>query len=112
MAAPLAVWALHFVAVYSLQGVACARQVWRTPVAGLEPVTWALALLTVLALAAIALPGAAALRAWRRTRAADDGRAAVRRERFLWALTALAALAATIAVLFTATPIALLPTCG
>ncbi len=112
MAAPLALWALHFVAVYSLQGLACARQLWRTPVAGLEATTWALWLLTLLALAAIAVPGARALQAWRRARQAADGRAGSERMRFLWALTALAALLAAIAVVFTAIPIALLPTCG
>ncbi|WP_101927320.1 MULTISPECIES: hypothetical protein [Luteimonas] len=111
VSAPLAVWALHFTVVYSLQGIACARDVWREPVAGLEPVTWALSLLTVLALAAIAALGLRAGQRWRRLRVTDTGRAASQRDLFLIALTGLTALLSAIAVVFTAVPVALLPTC-
>ncbi len=111
MCAPLGVWALHFVVVYSLQGLACARDIGRAPVAGLDATTWSFVLLTVLALAVIAALGLQALRAWRAQRPADSGRATSQRNRFLTAVTALSAVLAAIAVVFTALPIALLPTC-
>ncbi|WP_052773032.1 hypothetical protein [Luteimonas sp. FCS-9] len=109
MAAPLAVWALHFVAVYSLQGLACARGLGRAPVAGLEAVTWALWALTLLALLGIAWSGRAA---WRARHAAAAARPAGDRRHFLPLLTALVALVAAIGVVFTALPVALLPTCA
>lgn len=112
MSMPLVVWALHFVVVYSLQGLACARALWRAPVAGLETMTWVLWALTVLALGVIALFGARALRAWRIARAQTDGRTETARLRFLTALSALVALIAAIGVVFTALPVALLPTCA
>ena len=112
MSAPLVVWALHFVAVYSLQGLACARDLWRAPVAGLETTTWVLWLLTALALACIGAFGHTAWRQWQRTRAQADGRTGTARLRFLTALSALVALLAAIGVVFTALPVALLPTCA
>ncbi|MCD9098335.1 hypothetical protein LU699_10420 [Luteimonas fraxinea] len=112
MSMPLVVWALHFVVVYSLQGLACARALWRAPVAGLETMTWVLWALTLLALGVIALFGASALRAWRIARAQTDGRTETSRLRFLTALSALVALIAAIGVAFTALPVALLPTCA
>ena len=112
MAMPLVVWAIHFVAVYSLQGLACARALWRAPVAGLETVTWVLWALTALALLVIALFGRTALRDWRTTRARTDGRADTARTRFLTALSTLVAVIAAIGVAFTVLPVALLPTCA
>lgn len=112
MSMPLVVWALHFVAIYSLQGLACARALWRAPVAGLETMTWVLWALTVLALGVIALFGAHAVRTWRIARAQTDGRNETTRLRFLTALSALVALIAAIGVVFTALPVALLPTCA
>mgnify|MGYP000938023802 FL=1 len=112
MSLPLVVWALHFVVVYSLQGLACARALWRAPVAGLETMTWVLWALTVLALGVIGLFGARALRAWRIAGAQTDGRTETSRLRFLTALSALVALIAAIGVAFTALPVALLPTCA
>jgi len=112
MSMPLVVWALHFVTVYSLQGLACARALWRAPVAGLETMTWVLWALTALALVVIAVFGAAALRGWRSARAQPDGRTETARMRFLTALSALVALIAAIGVVFTAVPVALLPTCA
>jgi hypothetical protein len=112
MSMPLVVWALHFVMVYSLQGLACARTLWRTPVAGQDAMTWVLWALTVLALGVIALFGASALRVWRIARAQTDGRSGTTRLRFLTALSALVALIAAIGVVFTALPVALLPTCA
>lgn len=109
---PLAVWALHFVAIYSLQGLACARALWRAPWAGLEAMTWVLWGLTAVALVAIVASAIPAYRAWRALRADPDGRADTVRQRFLHALAALCALIATIGVVFTAVPVALLPTCA
>ncbi|WP_149194357.1 hypothetical protein [Luteimonas suaedae] len=111
MAAPMAVWALHLLAVYSLQGLACAEDWQRTRVAGLEAVTWWLLALTVAALAAIAWLGARARRAWRleTTAAADDVPA--RRRRFTAAATTILAVIAAVAVTYTAVPILLLTTC-
>lgn len=111
IAAPLAVWALHFVAVYVMQGIACAEDWQRTRVAGLELVTWWLLLATAAALAVIAWLGLRALRA-RRPAGGGDGDADARRRHFTATLTAAAALIAAIAVLFTATPVLLLPPCA
>ncbi len=112
LSAPLAVWALHFVAIYSLQGLACSRGLWRAPWMGLELVTWVLWGITVAALGAIVAGGLPAWRAWTRLRADPDGRADTVRARFLHALAALCALIATIGVVFTVVPVALLPTCA
>ena len=110
-AAPMLVWALHFVTVYSLQGVACARGVWRTRVDGLETVTWTLSATTVLALAAIAWLGVRSLRTWRRAGAGPHPDVAVQRLRFFSGLGALLAVLAAIATVFTFVPILLLSTC-
>ena len=113
MSAPFVLWALHFVALYSLQGLACARQLWRTPVAGLETMTWVLWALTALVLAAIAWE---ALRVWHIRRvllAGDDtGRADHTRRRFMTTLGLLGAAVSALGVAFTAAPLALLPTCA
>lgn len=111
MAAPMAVWALHLLAVYSLQGLACAEGWQRTRVAGLEAVTWWLLLLTVLALAAIAWLGARARHAWRVEKTAPEDDVPARRRRFTAAATAILAVIAAIAVTFTAMPVPLLATC-
>ena len=113
MSAPFALWALHFVALYSLQGLACAQQLWRTPVGGLETMTWVLWALTALVLAAIAWE---AMRVWRirqRLLASDDtGRADHSRRRFMTVLSLLGAAISALGVAFTAAPLALLPTCA
>lgn len=113
MSAPFVLWALHFVALYSLQGLACARQLWRTPVAGLETMTWVLWALTALVLAAIAWE---ALRVWHIRRALPvgegAGRADLARRRFMTVLALLGAVIAALGVMFTAAPLALLPTCA
>ncbi|AKC85430.1 hypothetical protein [Pseudoxanthomonas suwonensis] len=103
MAAPMAVWALHFVLVYSVQGLACAEG-WNQPGA-----RWTMLGSTVLALLAIAWLG---LRARRAAAAADAPDAAVRRRRFTALATALLSLLAAVAVLFTTVPILLLSPCA
>ncbi len=108
MAAPMTVWALHFVAAYAMQGLACAREWQRLPWGGREAVFWWLLLATLAALVAIAGLG---LRAWRALlRSADDH--AVRNRRFATRVTLAASAMALLAVGFTATPIFLLPPCG
>ncbi len=103
IAAPMAVWALHFVAVYSVQGLTCAEG-W-SPRAGF----WAMLGLTVPAIGAIAWLG---LRAWRLARALPGEEAARRRSRFAAQATGLCALLAAVAVLFTLAPVLLLPVCA
>jgi len=113
MCAPLIVWAVHFVTVYSLQGIACAQQVWRTRIAGMESVTWALWAVTAAALLLIAYEGLRAKRIHRAWRAhAEDGRAAPDRQRFIALLSLLVAIVAAVGVTFTVVPVALLPTCA
>ena len=70
MAMPLAVWAVHFLAVYIMQGLACGEDWQRERVAGLEMVSWWLLLATVAGLALIASQGVRAMRCRR-----PDGRA-------------------------------------
>lgn len=110
IAAPLAVWALHFVLVYAMQGLACAQGWQRTPWAGREAVFWWLLLATLAAAVAIAWLGLRGWRGWRvQCRAQDDG---ARRRRFATRLAMATAAIALLAVAFTATPIFLLPPCG
>lgn len=112
LSVPMALWALHFVVVYGLQGVACARGAMRVGMAGVEAVTWAFALATAVALALIAWQGVRGWRGWRRAAAARPGDDGAGRRRFLCAVTAITAALAAIATCFTAIPILLLPTCG
>lgn len=112
IAAPLTVWALHFVAVYSLQGVACAEHVLRQRVAGAELATWLLIALTLAAYAGIAALGVQAWRAWRPLRRLPQPDAAERRHRFVAAATGLSAMLAVIAVTFTTVPVLMLPPCA
>jgi hypothetical protein len=110
IAAPLTVWALHFVLVYAMQGLACAQDWQRTLLAGREAVFWWLLLATLAAAVAIACLGLRAWRSWRAQRGALEDVA--RRRRFAARLTLASAAMALLAVAFTATPIFLLPTCG
>lgn len=113
MTAPYALWTLHFLSLYSLQGLACARQLWRNPIGGLELMTWVLWGLTVVILAAIAWE---AMRIWRIRRAlqASDtaGRAEHARRHFMAVLGLLGAAVAALGVMFTASPLAMLQTCA
>ena len=102
IAAPMAVWAVHFVVLYSLQGLACGEG-W-----GQRGASWAMVGLTVPALAVIAWLG---LRALRAARAAGAAGPAARRARFAAQAAALCAVLATVAVLFTVVPVLLLPAC-
>lgn len=110
VAVPMAVWALHFVVVYSLVGLGCERGVLLQPLARLPLLSWVLVLVTLAALAVIAWLG---WRAWRRWNAlgVEQVPRVQPRERFMRLVTAMLALLAFIAVVFTATPILMLPPC-
>lgn len=113
MVAPFGLWALHFLSLYSLQGLACARQLWRTSAGGLEIMTWVLWAVTVVILAAIAWE---AIRAWRIRRALlaspDSGRTEHSRRHFMAVLSLLGAAISALGVVFTASPLAMLQTCA
>lgn len=91
-------WALHFLAVYVLQALACARG-WPEPATRL-----AMAGVTVLAMAALTWIGA---RAWRRRQSTLDHAGGAL---MAWLVLALAALA-LVATIFTTLPILLLTPC-
>lgn len=98
IAAPLLPWAIHFVAVYSLQGLVCARG-W-SQLAGQTGMIG----MTVVALAAIASIG---FHAWRGMRRESSAEAL-----FTARVTLYASGLSLVAVLFTATPLWLLAPCG
>lgn len=114
MSLPMGVWALHFVLVYSLVGLACAEGWPATRLAGVRLLTWALLASTAVTLALIGWLG---WRAWRARQSlpADDSPAAaagtVPRQRFTSLATSVLALIAFIAVMFTGAPMFMLSTC-
>lgn len=117
MATPAVVWALHFVAVYSMAGLACGQGWQRGRIAGFEMVTWLMITITVLSWLVLAL---IAWRAWRGRNAqpspAETGAGAKgaghARKRFLSTVTLALAAIAALAVSFTVIPVFLLPTCA
>ncbi|MDQ3618081.1 MAG: hypothetical protein M3374_05115 [Pseudomonadota bacterium] len=64
VATPMAVWALHFVVVYSLVGLGCEHGWHLQRVSGLSLLGWTLLLATLVALGAIAWLGKRAWRGW------------------------------------------------
>jgi hypothetical protein len=112
IAAPMAIWAAHLLAVYSLQGVACAEGLDRLRFAGTEALAWWLTGLTVLALGALAWLGVRAWRDWRTARPGSDLPARSARRRFAAALTGALSVMAAVAVWFTTIPVLLLPGCA
>lgn len=112
IAAPMAVWALHLVAVYSLQGITCGQDLGNPRLAGLPALAWWVLALTAACFAALAWLG---LRAWRGWRAANADRstpAIAARRRFGASVTAALSVLAAVAVLFTTIPVLLLPGCA
>lgn len=99
IALPLLPWALHFVAIYSLQGLVCARG-WSQP-AGMG----GMVVLTLMAFAAIAWIG---VRAWRVVRTRDAGQHG---HLFAARVALLLSALSMVAVAFTAMPLLLLAPC-
>lgn len=95
-------WAAHFLFVYVLAALACARGFASGQVAALDVVTFAVVAATVLALVAV---GVHALALWR---ARQDE---VRTTQFLAQLGVLVDLLAVVAILMTATAL-IVPACG
>ncbi len=110
--APMGVWALHFVVVYSLVGVGCQEHWHRQMLGGASLLKWLLVLVTILSLGAIAAFG---WRAWRRRSQRRDARGdpgqLQSRHNFMDLAATVLSIIAAIAVTFTATPIFLLPFC-
>ena len=98
IASPFVVWGLHFVAVYSIQGLVCGRG-WTAGAAWLG-----IGLSTLPAFAAVAWLG---LDARRRTRDA----AAPGEQRFAAKLVAMLSLLSLVAMVFTILPVTLLHPC-
>lgn len=112
LAAPMAVWALHLVVVYSLVGLGCEHGWHLRRVVGLPLLTGSLLLATAAALGLVAWLGWRAWRCWRiLPRTGDPADPVQRRQRFIGIATAALALLAFVAVTFTATPIFMLPPC-
>ena len=102
--APLILWALHLVIVYSVQGLACSGQMdgawWQRRL----PVQAALIVLTLLMLAIVAWQGWRAQRLrWHCVRPSRAG--------FLASATLLTSVLAAIAIVFTTAPILMLTPC-
>ncbi|PJJ96794.1 hypothetical protein CO641_13165 [Lysobacteraceae bacterium NML91-0213] len=112
MVAPWVVWALHFVTVYSLQGVVCAEDVLRHEMAGAEAATWLLVAIGIAAVAATIWLGLRGLHAWQRARREVQPDVRRRRERFAAAVAALSGLLSTVAIVFTTIPVLMLPPCA
>lgn len=111
--APMAVWAVHLVSVYSLQGVACAEGLDRARFAGIELPSWWMLGLTAVALALLAWFARRAWRGWHAARA--DGLASPRvaaRRRFAAGVSGALCVLAAVAVVFTTLPVLLLPGCA
>lgn len=119
MAAPMGVWAVHFIVVYGLTGLACADAWAARHWLGVRLFAWALLLATALALGLIAALGWRARRARQRFAsmldAADaaDAKACreLARQCFAARVTVKLAVLAAVAVAFTAVPVLVLPDC-
>lgn len=116
MAAPFGVWALHFVLVYSLAGLACAEAWAAREWLGVRVFVWAMLLWTAVALAVIGWLGRRARDARRRLdRELETADASVRpeleRQCFSARVAVLLAALAAVAVAFTAVPMFVLPHC-
>lgn len=112
MAAPLAVWALHFIVVYAIQAIAC-RQGWHAlRWAGRDAIVWCLLLLTLAAMLTTAWLG---WRAWRQRQVTAThsaaGHDASPLDRFMATLTTAVSALATVAIAFTGVPLLILSTC-
>lgn len=107
----LILWAVHFVAVYSLVGVGCEEGWQRTPVLGTNGLTLLLVSITLPALSLIAWIGWVG---WQSHRQASRGGGSEDRGRwrFLGLITLALAVLAFISTIMTAVPIMMLPPCN
>jgi len=107
--APMAVWALHLVTVYSLEGLACTRGWPLERIAGMSQFNW---LLVLVSLPALAVTAWLLALGWRdaRTPSGAPHEGARRRRLLAWTMMALAAVA-TVAIVFATLPVFMLPPC-
>lgn len=101
LAAPT-LWFVHFLAVYIINALGCARGQWQTPWLGLPASSWTIVAVSVLTLAAIALVW---YRAW--TRGHHEGSGG-----FLLWLTGALSLLSGLAVVWETIPVLMVPACG
>ena len=104
MSAPLVIWALHFLVIYGLTAIACARGFAATRVLGLDAVSWGIALATFVAAGAMLFTIGVAVR---QLRPQSDGTAA-----FVNWMSAAAGGLALVGVLWEAVPVLVVPVCG
>jgi len=113
MISGLIIWAVHFVIVYAFAGVGCASGWDNVEYLGINAMSFALAVITGVALVLILLTGLRGLQGWRLARASPNGASKdiAERYRFVGLLRLIVAGLALVAVLFTGIPIPLLPPC-
>ncbi|MBJ6978523.1 MULTISPECIES: hypothetical protein [unclassified Luteimonas] len=112
IAAPMLLWALHLVVVYSLQGVTCAEGLALTRHAGLTALAWSVLALTAVTFTLLAWLGRRAWRGWRAAQADRSAPALAARRRFAAAASGALCVLSAVAVLFTTIPVLLLPGCA
>lgn len=93
------VWAVHFLSLYGVTAVVCARRLDGARWLGLGIVPWTVALATLIGVGTVAWVG---VTAWRRHP----------RERLAPWMTAMLCAVAAFAMLLEAIPVAIVPTCG
>lgn len=112
IAAPMVLWALHLVVVYSLQGVTCAEDLDLTRHAGLTALAWWVLALTAATFALLAWLGRRAWRGWHAAQSDRSAPAPAARRRFAAAASGALCVLSAVAVLFTTIPVLLLPGCA
>ena len=103
MSAPLVIWAVHFLVIYALTAIACARGFAATRVLGIDAVSWGIAAATVLAAGAMLFTIGVAVR---RLRPQSNGTAA-----FVHWMSAAAGGLALVGILWEALPVLIVPAC-
>ncbi|WP_137179730.1 hypothetical protein [Roseomonas sp. AR75] len=105
----LIIWAIHFLAIYCAQATACMRAAPDATLLGHDLVPALVLGLTAFALLAVAAVGIAA---WRRLADGMTARAGEHEPHFLTWLTVAVALLSSLAILWEAVPVLILPPCG
>jgi hypothetical protein len=104
MSAPLVIWALHFLVIYGLTAIACARGFATTRVAGIDAVTWGIVVATLVAAGVMLFTIGVAVR---RLGTRSSGTAA-----FVHWMSAAAGGLALVGVLWEALAVLIVPACG